>query len=341
MDGNDNLFHSEEQFYRAFITGLETMLASDELGAFILVLANASFETELYAELRPQLAERFQYWREQLHKGALDRFSPDDVTVFRQLAETGFENLKTTSFRHAGIWQLQFNQLRSFRPSRNAANAIESISQPFNPDGFHFNKPFLQKEVFWQGLIYDKNIKLLYNKFPFASLHGLLLVEPEAEKPQLLDQAAHDFIWRLLDEHASHLPMGVGYNAMGGYASVNHQHFQTFVSRKKYPVELACWEHNGGHLLYPVSCKKFYDAAAAWEHLNTLHEANVAYNLLFRKEAMYCLTRRFQGGYSQAQWTSGFAWSEVSGTVSLADHEILKQLTEKDIETELKKLQRL
>ena len=165
--------------------------------------------------------------------------------------------------------------------------------------------------------------------------------EPEAEKPQLLDSGAHEFIWQLLGEQAVRLPMGVGYNSMGGYASVNHQHFQTFVSRKKYPVELSCWEHNGGNLSYPVNCKKFFDAAEAWSHINMLHEANVPYNLLFRNGEMYCVTRRFQGSYVHADWTSGFAWSEVNGAVSIADREIFNQLTETDVEAELKKLQRL
>ena len=137
------------------------------------------------------------------------------------------------------------------------------------------------------------------------------------------------------------MPMGVGYNAMGGFASVNHQHFQTFVSRKKYPVELACWEHNGGQLHYPVSCRKFLNTTDAWSHLSTLHEANVAYNLLFRKGEMYCMTRRFQGSYPHADWTSGFAWSEVSGSVAVADREMFNQLTEAEIENELKKLLRL
>ena len=341
MTESNNLFHSEEDFYRAFVNGLENMLSLEELGAFILVLANATFETELYAELKPELEGRFKYWRDQLEKGELDKFAPDDVEVFKKLASTGFENLKTTEFKHAGIWRLQFNQLRSFRPSRNASRVIESISEAFNPEGFHFNKPFLQKEVFWQGEIFDKKFKLLYNKFPFASLHGLLLIEPEAEKAQFLDKSSHDLIWRLLEEHAARLPMGVGYNAMGGFASVNHQHFQTFVSRKKYPVELACWDHNGGNLHYPVNCKKLFDAEAAWNHLAMLHDANVAYNLLFRQGEMYCLTRRFQGGYAHSDWTSGFAWSEVSGAVSIADYERLSTLTEADIEIELKKLQRL
>lgn len=339
----DPFFFTEDTFTRAFNDGLDTMLDSSELGAFVLVLANATIDPAVYQYFETRLAKRFDQWLE-LFRNDPDvgkKFAADDVAVFKQLIDVGFAALQPTRHRIADVWQLQYNQLRTFRPARNATRAFETTSQAFDVNGFHFNKPFLQKEIFWQGELFGHGVRLLYNKFPFASLHGLFVVGPEKNKPQLLDQETHELVWRLLHETRATLPMGMGYNSLGAYASVNHQHLQSFVSRKKYPIELACWEHNGGARQYPLDCRKFYHVDDAWRYLHDLHAADVPYNLLYRGGELYCISRQFQGSYPHSSWTSGFAWSEVSGGLAVTSQDDFRMLDANAIENEMRKLRRL
>ena len=337
---DQSLFDSEQAFHTAFVSGLEQLPAENELGAFILVLANASFDPAIFQVLSPALKRQFQAWQQQFLESpaAAGNFAADDVAVFEKLRSAGFEHLQTTRTRMEGIWQLQFNQLRSFRPPRNADACFDTIKQPFNPDGFHFNRPFLQKEMLWQGEWLGRSVKLLYNKFPFAPLHGLLVLDAEQNKPQYLDENDHLFIWRWLEGLADDMPMGVAFNSLGAYSSVNHQHFQTFVSYRKLPVELGWWRHAGGNETYPLSCQRFIRSEDAWQVIERLHQANQPYNLLYRQGMMYCVVRRFQGSYAHENWTGGFAWAETMGAITLTGECDFDQLTDSMIRSEMQKL---
>ena len=338
----DAIFTSEDNFRSAFKDGLKAMLAAEELGAFILVLANASYDKQLFSEMKALLKKRFDDWAEYFASADFDEnlLAADDVAVFRGLLELGFENIQETEKRMAGIWQLQYNPMRTFRPRRNADSKIESNRQDYDAQLFNFNKPFLKKEIFWEGDFSGKPLRLLYNKFPFADLHGLFVMEPDKEKPQWLFAQDHEFVWQFLTETGEKMPIGMGYSSIGGFASVNHQHFQTFVSKKKYPVELSCWEHNGGHMAYPLSCRKFFKADDAWQFIDALQQASAAFNLLYRPGEVYCFSRAFQGSYRHAEWTPGFAWSETAGNVTVTSADEFRQLQEADIQRELQLLRR-
>lgn len=338
--GSTELFSSEQAFEAAFIERLKGLPAEHELGAFILVLANATNDERIYHQLKPALRQQFALWKTRFDtdKDLIGSFAPDDVAVLGKLLETGFDQLELTRFRMEGIWQLQFNQLRSFRPARNAASHFETIRQDFNPDGFHFNKPFLKKEMLWEGEIQGRSIRLLYNKFPFAPLHGLLVLDGEKQKSQFIEREDHDFVWDWLQSMPDDMPMAIAYNALGAYSSVNHQHFQSFVSYKKMPVELGWWRHNGGAENYPLNCQRYLRREDAWDAIQRLHQADVPYNLLYRAGVMYCITRRFQGSYQHADWTGGFAWAETMGAMTLTAANDFDQITESMIRSEMQKL---
>jgi hypothetical protein len=336
----DSVFSSEDKFTTAFTEGLKNMLAAEQLGAFILVLANAGYDRSLFAQLKSGLKLRFDYWAERFSSADFDENSqaPDDVAVFRGLLEMGFDNIGVTEKRMAGIWQLQYNPMRSFRPSRNADRKLDSNRQDYDAQLFNFNKAFLKREIMWEGEVSGKHLRLLYNKFPFADLHGLFVVEPGKEKPQWLTGVDHEFVWKFLSESSDRMPLGMGYSSLGGYASVNHQHFQAFVSKKKYPVELSCWDHNGGHMQYPLNCRKFYKADEAWQFIDALQQSNASFNLLYRNNEVYCFSRAFQGSYQHADWTPGFAWSETAGNMTVTSAEDFMSLEEAVISRELHKL---
>ena len=339
------LFASQARLREAFIVGIEQMLGHHRgLGVFILALANATYDEALWQRLREPLKVRFEELadslREELRAGRNPADAPDDVLVFLKLMAVGFDGLQLTRFRREHAFELQFNQLRAFRPSRMANVAVEELYRPFDPQGFHFNKPFLLKEVLWEGRLVGHDCRVLYNKFPFAELHALLVIGPEDNKPQWLTEADHAAAWQITSALAEGLPgVGFGYNAYGAYASVNHQHLQMFSrSDGAYPVEAPHWRHNGGEEDYPAECYRFENPDDAWSAIHAFHQSNRAYNLLYRPGRLYLLLRRFQGSYQHEPWTSGFAWSELAGAVTTFNPQDFETLGRAQIAAELEKL---
>jgi hypothetical protein len=334
------LFQSRQQMQAAFADGLAAMLTEPGLGTFILVLANAGSETALWTRLGNELRVRFEELAALHAGGELVGAAPDDLAVFEQLLAVGFDRLQPVQQRAVGPWQLQFNHLRSFRPPRMSDVQVQGLHKPFDPAGFHFNKPFLRKEILWEGELQGLSTRWLYNKFPFAPLHTLLVLQPDAQRPQWLAEVDHHVVWQLAAALGEGLPgLGFGYNAYGAYSSVNHQHLQGYVrDGDVYPVELDCWQHNGGDQPYPLTCLRHADAAAAWADIAALHAANVPYNLLYRPGHCYVLPRAFQGSYRHSDWTAGFAWSELAGAFTLFDAKKMAALDGAAIEAEFAKL---
>ena len=336
-------FRSRDAFRSRFVEGLARLIAEPGLGPFILALANASFDAHLHHLLAPRLALRFEELaarcRETLRRGRPIAEPPDDLLVFLKLLAIGLDGLPTTAYRRAGPWELQFNVLRSFRPARATAARIASLHAPFAPEGFHFNRAFLRRELLWKGELAGRPGCLYYNKFPFVDLHGLWVPEPEAERPQLLTAGDHAHVWQLVETLGQTLPgAGAGYNAYGGGASVNHLHFQTFVRPEPLPVEDASWRHNGGTGHYPAACEVHVDIDAAWAAIADQHAANHPYNLLYRPGRMYLLPRAFQGTVPQAPWVGGIAWYELSGGVTAFDLDDFQRLHAQDVAAELARI---
>lgn len=316
------LFRDRAHFTSAFADGLQRLTDGDTLGGLILALANARSEQTLWDRLAPSLEQRYSHWLQARAQGGLDAVPPDDRMVFDRLAEIGFDALQPVAERAVGPWRLQFNQLRSFRPPRMSDAVVSTLHTPFNPDGFHFNKPFLRPEILWQGDLAGHPTRWLYNKFPFAPLHTLLVIEPHACHPQWLTPDMHHTVWDIAAQLGEGLPgLGFGYNAYGAFSSVNHLHFQGYVgdATHRFPVEAGEWAHNGGEQAYPVACERHDTADSAWQFIEQLHRANTPYNLLYRPGQCYVLPRAFQGGYRHSDWTTGFAWAEMAGAFTLFD----------------------
>jgi hypothetical protein len=314
-----------------------------ELGTYILALANAVFDAEIHSRLEQDLKRRFHQLasksRDTLLNGRELQEAPDDQMVFLKLMAIGFENLQLTEFRKEAVWELQFNPLRALRPSRSAGEQINGIRQPFNPEGFHFNKPFLRKEALWSGELMGLEVDLLFNKFPFVSLHGLLVPERNSLEPQFLSHPYHLYIWSLTETLAEHMPgVGFGYNSLGAFASVNHLHFQMFVREEPLPLNLDLWSHNGGEEEYPLACEVYSSPREAWQRLDALHRDEISYNLVYLPGKLYCLPRKSQGSYEHALWTSGFAWYELAGGVTTFNREHYLALDEMSVRGEMARL---
>ena len=313
-------FTSLENLRSTFVTGLEQLLKDDGLGAYILVLANASFDAEVFQLLQEPLERRFgehaQRCRKAFAEGRELNDAEDDLTVFLKLMALGFHAIGNTETRNTGPWEVQFNRLRAFRPKRMSRRAAGGSQVPFDATDFHFNKTYLRKEAFWSGQLKGRGVELLYNKFPFVDLHGLLVPDREANRPQFLSQPYHNYAWELSEELAGKLPgVGFGYNSYGACASVNHLHFQMFVRDRPFPLLAEDWRHNVGLQDYPAPCAVFDGRDEAWRYLDHLHREEEPYNLLYLPGRMYCLPRARQGNYQHAAWSGGFAWYEMAGGV--------------------------
>ena len=314
-------FASPEAYRRGFEDGLTGLAQSPVLGAYILALANASFEPRLLQRMRPALADGFRRWHGHMlaADAAWQAAAPDDVAVFQRLAETGFDRLQATRWRQAGPWRLQYNPLRALRPRRMSGARVEGVMQPFDPAAFHFNKPFLRDEMLWQGGLPGLPVaRLFYNKFPFVEGHALLVPEPDAELPQYLTAQRHRQAWSVCQAIGRSLPgIGFGYNAFGAYASVNHLHFQAFVMPAPgLPVEQADWRHNGGDRPYPLEVSVCDSVEGAWRLIDALHDRGCAYNLVYRPGRVYLVARARQGEVELAGWLPNPGWTEVAGLLS-------------------------
>ncbi len=318
MPAPDTIFASPDNLRLAFETGLGRLIERDGLGPFILATANASFEPELWEALRPALRKRFNEliaeYRHRLQGGGDIPDGQEDLTVFLKLALLGFDALEPTRFRRAGPWEVQFNPLRAFRPRRMSAQTAEGIRKPFDPDGFHFNKPFMEKEILWEGALDGTDAALYYNKYPFVTRHGLLVPERHEQHPQYLTRHLHNFAWEQAARLGETLPgVGLGYNAYGAGASVNHLHLQLFVSEAPFPVADPRFLHNGGDESYPAHCMALSDVEEAWRQVDTLHRSGTAYNLIYLPGRAYLLPRRTQGSFQLPGWCSTCAWYEMAG----------------------------
>jgi hypothetical protein len=339
MNSLPPLFASSGQMEQQFSDGLAAMLEQHQgLGVYILVLANAAYDKALWTQLSAPLAARHSalsaaMTRMLRHNQNLHE-PDDDVMVFLKLQVIGFEHLQTGQSRNAGPWQLSFNPIRALRPPRISGQKFDRLSRPFDPTGFHFNKAFLAKENLWQGTLVDKPVRLLYNKFPFARLHGLLLPEPERQLAQMLTPELHDWAWDV----CARTPisgLNLAYNSTGAGASVNHLHFQSFVQPAQLPVQNPLFAHNGGNLAYPLPCLRFDNPQQAWAKLDQLHQHNQPYNLLYSKHALHLVPRVPQGDKRLSARSNGYGWSEMAGAINLFGREEFESMDTTEIETEL------
>ncbi|MHB1093051.1 hypothetical protein [Thiobacillus sp.] len=322
-----------------FSDGLAAMLENHRgLGVYILVLANAAYDPTLWTRLSPALSARHAELAtaliDTLRNGRKQAEPEDDVLVFLKLLAIGFDHLKTMESRYAGPWHLFFNPIRALRPPRISGMKFDGLLRPFDPAGFHFNKPFLAREILWEGELAAKPARLLYNKFPFALLHGLLVPEPRREMPQYLTSEWHAWAWRLC-VHAGVNGLSLAYNSTGAGASVNHLHFQSFVQTTPLPVQDARFTHNGGAERYPMPCRRFSDVESAWLEIDRLHQRNTPYNLIYGKGCLHLVARIAQDSGKLNAPSRGYGWSEMAGAVTLFSLESFERLSAAEFEAEL------
>jgi diadenosine tetraphosphate (Ap4A) HIT family hydrolase len=337
-------FTSIELFRREFNAGLHRLAEEGGFGTFILACANATGDELLLNDIRPLLEKQYQDLYEVCRMAFLKGRSVDvvdeDLLVFLKLHAMGFEEIRLGESRTEGLWKIQFNHLRSFRPRRIAQFVHTGLmSEPFNEDAFNFNKRFMAREWFWGGELLGRNVDLFYNKYPFVDFHGLLVLDRLANHAQLLYITDHQYVFELCHKLENKFKgVGFGYNSYGAYASVNHLHFQMFVDAEGLPVTNKCWRHNGGDKEYPASVHVFDSVADSWKFISDLHAAAQPYNALYLPGKVYVFPRKTQGTVDVPSWSSGFTWYEMSGGFVMFNRDEYKILKLENIENYLRLL---
>lgn len=327
-----------DAFLHLFTDTLRNMLSADEAGAFILVLANSMQDEELRNSLKHELDANFKAVQDAICRGRLD-ITADDLAVFEAIEAAGPDSLSCWQRHKTAEWELVYNPMRALRPVRASGEAVDGIRQPFNEAGFHFNKPFLRPEILWQDDWQGLQLRVLYNKFPFAPYHLIIVPGPVMQMPQYLTADYHGMMWKLVDQQQAVMPgFGAGYNSLGACASVNQLHFQSFVRTELLPIEQRKWEHNGGEDLYPMNCHVFDSAEHSWALIDHYHNIDQPYNLCYRADRCYVLPRRLQGSEAVLPRVRGAGWIEACGVFNVSDYPELESVSADEIRDCLRSL---
>jgi hypothetical protein len=330
-------FQSAKQFRLHFEGGLTNLLlTSSQIGEDILVLANANFHGGIWQRLGSALQLRLQSRADEFAQvrssGNQPPGAPDDVATFNALLTQGIHALRPVRTRREGPWELQHNPLRGLRPARHSQTIVKGIRRDFDPAQFHFDKPFLRREMLWEGTLCGRAATLLYNKFPFADFHGLLVPEIAQHRPQFLDGKDLVYLWELGEVLHEALPgFGIAYNSYGAHASVNHLHLQTFLREIPLPIADPRWTHNGGSQAYPLASRRLDELWQMADNIAGLHAQTTPYHLIFTGGAWFCIPRQAQGLVNYPRWLGALAWLEAGGGFSLLSDEDFLHLGATDI----------
>lgn len=189
----------------------------------------------------------------------LSRFDTALRSAWRQRMELGLfryclGELQTQTLPGAVGFVAQLNMERGMQ--RRRPQNIRSVRQPFDPEQFNFNKIQpgevlfrLRQEPGLSGVLQQEDILVVINISPLEWGHVLLVPEPAQGLPQrLLPGVLRAGLEAVL--LSAHPGFRVGFNSLGGLASVNHLHLHGYYLDHRLPVEGAPSKtlDPGGHL---------------------------------------------------------------------------------------------
>ena len=334
MPDLETILSSPDFYKQAFEQGLVNIIKNQTAGTFILACANIFQQPELLKKNKMLLRDCYKQIKNdyKIRKQQPPTDADDDVMVMNQIISVGFDNLQPLKTRqpekNGHQYQLNLNQLRSFRPARMSAQKNIRLNTAFNPNGFHFDKAFLKKEIFAEGAYQGKQISLLYNKFPFVNYHALLVVDKNLQHNQFLTKEYLDYIFCLQTDNEIKIPEWVtAYNSLGAGASINHLHFQVFLQSQPLALFSSHLTHNGGTESWPAYCCVFNTTEACWHYLQQLHAHNIPYNLLVKYKKIFCLPRKPATQTYATFNVASYGWSEMAGIFTFSDNNIFTQAT--------------
>lgn len=189
----------------------------------------------------------------------LSRFDTALRSAWRQRMELGLfryrlGELQTQTLPGAVGFVAQLNVERGTQ--RRRPQNIRSVRQPFDSEQFNFNKIQpgevlfrLRREPGVPCVPQQEDILVMINISPLEWGHVLLVPEPAQGLPQrLLPGALQAGLEAVL--LSAHPGFRIGFNSLGGLASVNHLHLHGYYLDHRLPVEWAPSKtlDPGGHL---------------------------------------------------------------------------------------------
>lgn len=335
------MFGSQEGYEEAFTRGLRRLLrgANDHASRVVFLanyLANPCVRAQISEKELTSAIAACDVNYQQGQAAGISLASPprgEDLAIFAAAKKVGVGQLALMLERPVGRFIATYHPLREFRPQRMSSGPVGSLFRPFSAREFNFLRPEVARECFWRRSLGGETARVLYNKYPFAPLHSLLVPSPGARLPQYLTPRWHFWLWDLVETIGRGIPgVVVIYNSIGGGASVNHLHFQLMIG--DWPVTDRRWCHNGGSEDYPAACKMLLrEEAEGW--LELVNQQGVAYGLLYFPGRVYAFARREFGTYPASLTTAGVAAGELGGRFVALNQASFNTLMEEELAKEL------
>jgi hypothetical protein len=226
-----------------------------------------------------------------------------------------------------GRFWVQCNPGRSAR--RAPPRSYEHVVQPFEPGAFHFASGHIRPdEVLMELVAGAVQVSVLLNVSPFGHRHCVVVIDPAARHPQLLELQGGRAALALL-ALSGRDDLKLGFNSLAGCASVNHYHFQMLyfrggqVEQDLMPSELAQTEPTAAPGVsrladYPVQGWRFAGeepelvARQLARAARVLQQLDVAHNVLLGRRGAVLVPRAAQQRVAACA-PSGLAFLELHG----------------------------
>ena len=219
------------------------------------------------------------------------------------------------------------------------------VVRPFDPGQFNFNKDFVAAQQLFPLTLAGYPARINININPEGPEHFILLPEPDANLPQVMEARHIEMALALLKLSQSG-KLKLGHNSLGAAGGVNHLHIHGIYNETKFlPIEEAAWveslRKNGVFVNalqdYPARGLVFSGqddrliAAAAGDFLSLLRQFNIPYTVLMTQKGVFVLPRQQVAGQVTEDFRYNLGFSPMAGRFYVHSEELYKQLSEADI----------
>lgn len=245
---------------------------------------------------------------------------------------------------------VELNELRAAK--RRKPEDIQNLRQPFDPEKFNFNKVD-EREILFRG----NDNALIVNVAPLGWCHSLVVPSLSKCLPQVLTAEGLNLTLDLMFRSGSADLRG-GFNSLGAFASVNHQHLhlyhvkyrmtlETMFVRTVGPRIFSLTDYPAKGLLFTVSFGDRSDVDLLLRVTDLLLNNNISFNIFLTRGTLpgvcyFCAPTSYEvirvylwarKSYFGIKNSARFAvaLSELAGHVPVKSQEAYDSLSEEEI----------